>query len=95
MESSAVTLTSVLEGCAQAKLLSVSLGKGSHAETPKLLGNHHQVGTGGLKLEQVISCPGSHSPLLCAAVQGGKGFTGQHRPVLKVTFRAAPAQLAH
>lgn len=38
MESSAVALMSVLEGCDQAKLLSLSLGKGSHAGTPKLLG---------------------------------------------------------
>lgn len=70
----------------------------AHAGTPELLGSYHQGGTGGLKSGQKVSCPGPYPLLLRAAVlavRGGKGFTKQHRPVLKVTFRAAPAQLAH
>lgn len=51
-----------------------------------------------MKSGQKVSCPGPHPLFLHAAVsavRGEKGFTKQHRPVLKVTFRAAPAQLAH
>lgn len=68
MESSAVALMSVLEGCDQAKLLSLSLGKGSHAGTPKLLGI--------ITRWELVRNESRQSLLLCAAVQGGKGFTG-------------------
>lgn len=64
MESSTVALMSVLEGCDQAKLLSMSLGKGSHAGTRKLLGNHHQVGASE-KSEQKIP---ALLPIPCSCV---------------------------
>lgn len=92
MESSAVTLMSALAGHAQVKpLLPAALG----TQPPS---HHRGGGTGGLKSGQKVSCPGPHPLFLHAAVsavRGEKGFTKQHRPVLKVTFRAAPAQLAH
>lgn len=91
MQSSAVALTSVLEGCDQAKLPSVPLGKGSHAGTPKLLGNHPQMGTGMKSEQTILPCSPFPAPECCS--QGGKGSPGQHRPLPKVTLRAAPAQL--
>lgn len=95
MESLAVALTSAWMGCTQGKPL---LPTQAHAGSLKLLRSRHQAGTDGLKSGQKVSCLGPHPLLLRAvvlAIRGVKGFSKQHGPVLKVTSRAAPAQLTH